>query len=820
MPVVRRELTQDWTLRLASADPSHQPPPLPPTVPASVPGCVHTDLLAAGLISDPYLDENELALDWIGHQQWSYTTRFTHSAGDFDRVDLVCDGLDTVATVLLNGHQVGRFFNQHRSYRIPVTDVVREGENEVEVVFDSAWAYAESIKQQLGDLPNAYPTPFNFIRKMACNFGWDWGPTVVTAGIWKPIAIETWSTARLAQVRPTASVRGAGGHVRLELDLDRASDSPLTATARISGLVATADIPAGSTSVELTLDVPDVELWWPHDLGSQPLYDLDVELSGPDSVLDRRRQRIGFRSIRLDTHDDEIGSAFALVVNDVPIFVRGANWIPDDCFPSRITADRLRTRITQGVDANVNLLRVWGGGLYESDDFYGLCDELGVLVWQDFLFACAAYPEEEPIRGEVIAEARENISRLMPHPSLVLWDGCNENIWGWFDWAWQEPVGTRTWGSGYYLDILPGLMAEIDPSRPYYPGSPFSGTMDIHPNDDRYGLRHIWDVWNDVDYSEYRDHVPRFVSEFGYQGPPNISTIRRSIHDRPLTHTSPGMLHHQKATDGNGKLARGAAPHLPVDERFDQWHYLMQLNQAEAIRYGIEHFRSHRGVCMGAVVWQLNDCWPVTSWAAVDGDGKKKLLWYGLRSAFADRLLTIQPREGRPTLIGVNDSSVSWRGAATVQRLTFDGVVLATFQTRLVVDRVSSASVELPDRITGALDERGEFLVATAAGGERAFWFFAPDKDLALTADVLTTVVQQRADGIDVTVTAQSLARHVVVMADRWHPDAVADEALATIVAGGSHTFRIKAPAAALATGFAESGALVCLNDLVATASR
>jgi beta-mannosidase len=820
MPVVRRELDQGWTLRLASVDPAHLPPELPPTVPARVPGCVHTDLLAAGLIVDPYLDENELALDWIGRQQWSYSTHFTYNGIDSDRVDLVCNGLDTVATVLVNGAQVGQFFNQHRSYRIPVADVLRDGDNELEVIFDSAWAYAESIKAELGDLPNAYPAPFNFIRKMACNFGWDWGPTVVTAGIWKPIAIETWSIARLARVRPTASVAGAGGRVLVELDIQRQTDAELTATARISGIQTQVSVPAGSTTATLTLDVPSIELWWPHDLGGQPLYDLDVELSDGRSVLDRRQQRVGFRSLRLDTHDDEIGSGFALVVNDVPIFVRGANWIPDDCFPSRITADRLRTRITQAVDANINLLRVWGGGLYESDNFYELCDERGVLVWQDFLFACAAYPEEEPVRSEVIAEATENIARLMPHPSLVLWDGCNENIWGWFDWDWQDRVGNRTWGAGYYLDILPRLMAEIDPSRPYYPGSPFSGTMDIHPNDAHHGLRHIWDVWNDVDYSRYRDSIPRFVSEFGYQGPPDISTILRSIHDQPLDHTSVGMLHHQKAADGNDKLARGAAPHLPVDERFDQWHYLMQLNQTEAIRYGIEHFRSHRGVCMGAVVWQLNDCWPVTSWAAIDGDGKKKLLWYGLRAAFADRLLTIQPRNGRPTLIGVNDGGGSWRGAATVERLNLDGEVLASFDTRLVVDRMSAASMELPARIVDADDPRREFLRATTSGGQQALWFFVPDKDLELSPDVLATVVRQRAGGVDVTVTAGALARHVALMADRWHPDAVVDEALVTILPGHTNTFRVDAPASALAADFTGSGALFCLNDILTDPAR
>ncbi|MET3804081.1 beta-mannosidase [Nakamurella sp. UYEF19] len=820
MPVNRQELVTGWELRLAGANPAIRPPAIPAAIPASVPGCVHTDLLVAGLIPDPYLDENELTLDWIGHQQWSYRTTFTYSPDGADQVELVCDGLDTVATVLVNGLEVGRFANQHRSYRIPIAGTLQTGDNEIEIVFDSAWAYAEKIQRELGNLPNAYPTPFNFIRKMACNFGWDWGPTVVTAGIWKPIAIESWSTARLSVVRPVATVRGPNGVLTVDVDVEDirpVAAQQLSLLISIAGQVVSAEIPAGASHLQVEVEVPEVELWWPHDLGSQPLYDLSVELSTGDGLLDRWDRGIGFRNIRLDTTPDEIGSAFTLVVNEVPIFVRGANWIPDDCFPSRITSDRLRTRIEQSKGANINLLRVWGGGMYESDDFYGLCDELGVLVWQDFLFACAAYPEEEPIRGEVIAEATENVIRLMPHPSLVLWNGCNENIWGWFDWSWREPVGARTWGAGYYLEILPAIVAAMDPSRPYYPGSPFSGSMEIHPNVDNHGLRHIWDVWNDIDYSHYRDYVPRFVAEFGYQGPPNAATIERSIHDRPRTHTSSGMLHHQKATDGNGKLARGAAPHLPVIETFSEWHYLMQLNQAEAIRYGIEHFRSHRGVCMGTVVWQINDCWPVTSWAAIDGDGRKKLLWYALRDSYAPHLLTIQPREDGLFLFGVNDAGVSWRGATTVQRVGFDGTVLATFETRLVVDRLASASVELPERVTAVGDARSEYLIATATGGERALWFFAPDKDLALAPDALTAVVQQADHGIDVTVHATSLARHVTVMADRWHPDAVVDEATATIGAGGGRTFRITAPAAADAATFVSSGALMCLNDLLTT---
>ena len=819
MPRIRTELIDGWRLRLAAADPAVRPPVLPSSIPATVPGTVHTDLLAAGLIPDPYLDENELALDWIGHQSWSYTTSFEWTDDGHEHLDLVCDGLDTVATVLVNGQEVGRFANQHRSYRIPVAEKLVLGSNEIEIVFDSAWAYARNLEHRLGALPNAYPTPFNFIRKMACNFGWDWGPTVVTAGIWRSIAIERWSGARLARVRPTATVSGAAGHLRVEVDVEGASGTPLQARVEIAGHYGTASVEPGETTATLEVDVPDVDLWWPHDLGSQPLYDVTVELSDPtgSDTLDSWQQRVGFRSLRLDTTPDDMGSAFTVVVNEVPIFVKGANWIPDDCFPSRITKDRLRERIGQGRDAHINLLRVWGGGVFESADFYSLCDELGVLVWQDFLFACAAYPEEEPIRSEIVAEATENVARLMPHPSLVLWNGCNENIWGWFDWNWRESVGDRTWGVGYYLDLLPAIVAAMDPSRPYYPGSPYSGSMDIHPNADGYGLRHIWDVWNDIDYTAYRHCVPRFVSEFGYQAPPDIATIHRAIHDRPLSSTSVGMLHHQKATDGNGKLERGAAPHLPVGRDFDQWHFLMQVQQAQAIRYGIEHFRSHRGTCMGTVVWQLNDCWPVTSWAAIDGDGRKKLLWYGIRAAYAPRLLTIQPRNGGLALIAVNDGSVSWRGTAHVERRRLDGTVLDRFETRVGVDRFSVATVELPTGLTQAADPAGEMLVATAPGGERALWFFVEDKDLVLLPDALDVQVQGVSGGAVVTAQATALARHVTVMADRWHPQAVVDNSMVTLLPGDLVTFQVTAPTDADADSFLASGAVTSLNAVTSS---
>jgi beta-mannosidase len=361
--------------------------------------------------------------------------------------------------------------------------------------------------------------------------------------------------------------------------------------------------------------------------------------------------------VRLNTDPDEIGSRFTVEVNGKPIFCRGANWIPDDCFPTRVDQARYRRRITQAVEADMNMLRVWGGGLYEAEAFYDVCDELGVMVWQDFLFACSMYPEGGRFRALVEAEARYQIARLSRHASLVLWCGNNENIWFWFTRGWEEKFPGRPWGAGLYFDLLPKLVAELDPTRPYWPGSPYSGSMEIDPIDDRHGNEHVWDAWNREDYTIYRSHTPRFVSEFGHQAPPTYPTLRRAIPADQLAWDSPAMLHHQKAREGNIKLNTRLAEHFQVPADFDDWLYLTQLNQARAIGLGVERFRSRRPVCMGTLYWQLNDCWPVSSWAAIDGDGRAKPLWFATRRFYAERLLSIQPEGEKLALFAVNDTT-------------------------------------------------------------------------------------------------------------------------------------------------------------------
>jgi beta-mannosidase len=781
-------------------------------LPAQVPGCVHTDLLTAGLIPDPFLGTNENDVAWVGRRAWTYVRdlRATDTAGaEHERTDLVFDGLDTAATITLDGRELGRTRNMHRRHRFDVTG--RHGLLEVD--FASAYDEAASVRALTGERPNVYPEPFQYIRKMACSFGWDWGPTLVTAGIWRPVRLERWSTARLAGVRPLVTVDGGTGRVEVRVEVERTAQGaarPLAVRATVGAGLAKARGVVDGTQAVLTLEVPDASLWWPRGYGDQALYDLELVLveDGPASEerpLDSWRRRIGFRTVELDRSADRHGTGFTLVVNGERIFARGVNWIPDDVFPSRITPERYRTRLRQTADAGVDLVRIWGGGIYEDDAFYDVCDELGLMVWQDFLFACAAYPEEQPLRGEVEAEARDNVVRLMPHPSLVLWNGNNENLWGFRDWDWEPELRGDSWGGGYYLDLLPRIVAELDPTRPYTAGSPWSGSWDHHPNDPAHGTHHSWEVWNRRDYAEYRDSVPRFVSEFGWQAPPAMATLRRALPGERLAPDSPGMLHHQKAEDGNGKLNRGVERHfvLPEDD-FDRWHYLTQVVQARAIAAGIEHWRSHWPVCAGTVVWQINDCWPVSSWAAIDGDGRLKPLYHELRRVYADRLLTLQPGEGDdgPVLAAVNQSAEPWQARVTLRRLRADGAAVSEQVLDVTVAARSVHRQSVPQDLVPAPRSAKEFLVADS-GDLRSVHLSVTDREFAYPVPDYDVVVESPmgagTGNVEVVVTAHTLVRDLLLQADRLGPDAVCDTGLRTLLPGEQLRLRV--------TGASETGA-------------
>ncbi|MBD8080131.1 glycoside hydrolase family 2 protein [Cellulosimicrobium arenosum] len=855
--MLRRELHDGWTACALRGPVGHGCDGV--AVPAGVPGSIHTDLLAAGLIPDPYLDDNENLVAWIGRCDWEYRTRFSWSSRDapgLDRHDLVFDGLDTVATVLLNDVEVARTRNQHRTYRFSVADLLVEGDNELVVRFASPVRHADRESLALGYRPQVNKHPFNAMRKSACSFGWDWGIDAPSVGIWRAVRLESWTGARLASVRPLASVSlpahpgpdgeaGPGptrapGRLDVHVDVERAAGadgalavevvlrSPLGDGSRPVEHRAEVGLAAGSSSAVVHVDVPDASLWWPRGYGDQPLYDVRVSVgpaqpvdgvagTGPAAWTDEWTGRTGFREARLDMSPDEHGTSFTVVVNGRPVWVKGANWIPDDVFVHRVTRARYAARLDQAEQAGMNLLRVWGGGIYEADDFFELCDERGILTWQDFAFACAAYSEDEPLRSEIEAEARDNVTRLVAHPSLVLWNGSNENIWGFDEWGWQLRLEGKSWGLGYYTELLPAVVEELDGTRPYTPSSPWSGSLDIPANDRDHGSMHSWELWNRQDWSRYRDDVPRFMAEFGWQGPPTWSTLTRSVRDEPLTPESPGMLVHQKAAEGNDKLTDGLVRHVPLPDDMGDWHWAMSWNQAVAVRTAVEHLRSWAPRSMGSVVWQLNDCWPVTSWSAVDGDGRPKPLLHALAHAHADRLVTVQPRsadggppQGAPAdrlvVVVGNDTDERWTGDVEVRRLSFDGTGLAATTLPVGVAARGSATLEIPSDVAAADDLAGELLVVSL-DGVRALWFFAEPRDSELAAPRLVTEASREAGGWAVRVTAENLVRDVTMLVDKVHPDLRVDDMLVTLLPGEAVTFHVTGPATALAE--ADASALV-----------
>lgn len=749
---------------------------------AEVPGDVHTDLERLGLIENPHLGLNEFKTQWIGRCEWEYTTVFEVAAlANFNQLEF--GGLDTIAEVYLNGEHILSAKDMHVKYQVDVNGALQKGANELRVVFASQEDWAEAQEKKVGKYPNAYSDPTNQIRKMACNYGWDWGPTLVTAGIWRPIQLVQWDKARIDGLIINPTVDEGVPTILISGELLGSADCKVQIKRHGETLQT---INASGASFDGAVSMAGLDLWWPVGYGDQPLYEFEIELLDAEGiVLQSLTKRLGFRKVELVSEKDVHGTSFEIRINGQRVWVRGANWIPDHTSLNQVTKGRYRKRIQDAKDANMNLLRIWGGGIFETEDFYNVCDELGILVWQDFLFACAAYPEDEFNSALVEQEAIQAVTRLSSHCSLVLWNGSNENIWGYFDWDWQKPLAGRSWGEGYYREIIPAVIAKLDPTRPYQPSSPWSGTMEIHPNDPNHGTAHLWEPWNRQDYPTYVDEVPRFVTEYGYQSPAAYSTLRKAIGESELWEDSEGMKAHQKAFIGKEKLHRGLDLRFPgLTGDFDAWHYLTQLEQARALNIGIRHLRSHHDVSAGSVIWQLNDCWPVVSWAMIDFEGKRKPAWHSVRKAYAPRIISFSNQQSKTQIVLVNDTDQDWKTTAFITRAKLDGSSEVIQETPVEIPKSSHLLVPLA-LDTNQLAAESEFLVADA-GDDRSLIFFAEDSALAYQPPSFDLKIQKIDRGIELTIEANTLVRELCLFVDRIDAQAEVSNQVITLLAGES----------------------------------
>ena len=659
MKVVRQEIKRGFTLAINTPQGVRE-------CAATIPGVVHTDLIAAGLIRDIRIDGSEAEQEWIRSADATYRAKIAaiNHAGTHE---LHFDGLDTLATVAINGQVKLTTENMHRAYSVDITDVAHQ-EIDLEVSFAAPLPEALRREQEWGAYPNPYDMPYNYFRKMACSFGWDWGPITGTSGIWKPIHLVSWTTGILDEVGIIADVVDGIPQLRVRTT-GRGSATDIWVRISDHGDEAVFTSSLGSDDRFLC---EGFALWQPRGFGEPTLYTVEVHLlDNTGAVIDEVSKRVGFRNVRIDQSNHGDRQNFSIIVNDHRVWAKGVNWIPDDPFPHRITKAQYEEKIADLYAVEVSAIRVWGGGIYESDDFYNACDERGIIVWQDFLFACAAYPESEKAFAEIAQEAREAITRLGSHPSLVMWCGGNECIEGFQHWGWQEKLAGRDWGLSYYLRILPSALAAFDGSRPYIPGSPFS-TLTEDVKDFASGTNHIWDVWNEVGYQRYEEYAPSFAAEFGYNGPAAWTTLTKAVGKKDLDSQDPELATHQKAFFGMDKLAQGLKREFSKDlSQGAAWYFAAQLVQARAVEVGLKHFRSQYETCSGTMLWQYNDMWPAISWSVLDSASARKLSWFAMREAYRPRLLHFSGADRE--LIAINDSDEEWHSLLRLFVIDQDG---------------------------------------------------------------------------------------------------------------------------------------------------
>ncbi|HEY3344900.1 MAG TPA: glycoside hydrolase family 2 protein [Anaerolineaceae bacterium] len=755
---------------------------------AVVPGGVHTDLLAAGRIPDPFVADQEKDVQWVAETDWEYQTHFLSSPELLaeDHAFLVCDGLDTLATVVLNGHVLGQTDNMFRQYRWDVKPILRlpaagenSASNELVIQFASPVKMI-SAKQEIRPLPGvAQAIPGGpYIRKTPCHFGWDWGPQLPPIGIWKDIRLEGCHAARFAEIHLRQDHTPGQAAVEAHISVERWIDAPLAAHMRITapdGQVWEKDAPVSTGGDALArVEIPHPELWWPNGYGEQPLYQVEITLGpgGPEGAgpLDLRTYQVGLRQIELRQKEDTWGRSFEFVVNGVSVFAKGSNWIPADSFPTRITTEYLEKILCAAVDTHQNMLRVWGGGFYEDERFYDLCDRYGILVWQEFIFSCSIYPlDDAEFLENVHTEVTENIRRLRHRASLALWCGNNEMEWGWVSWGgWDRPElqDLKQAYQRFFHHTLPEWCLAEDPDRSYWPSSPSSDVAFEDPNGEIQGDTHYWDVWHGrKPFTAYRSQYPRFMSEFGFQALPPLATIRTYAQGADLNLTSYIMEHHQKNASGNGLMIAQMADQFQMPVDFPALVYLSLVLQAEGIRYGVEHWRRNRDRVAGALYWQLNDCWPVASWSSVDYFGRWKALNYAARRFFAPLMLSILDEPTRQGVYVTSDVRECWEGSLRWSLETLAGAVLASGQEPVAAAPLATTlirSLDFSEQVSAGNRRELVFVAELYQGSQRAALqvaSFVPTKHLILKDPAINVDVRAVDGRLIVELASASLAR-------------------------------------------------------------
>lgn len=735
--------------------------------PATVPGSVHTDLYGNKLIPHPFVEDNELQLQWISETGWEYHTRFFVDEKTLQKRNHVLnfEGLDTYASIYLNDSLILKTNNAFRHWKVDVTALL-QSENHLKIDFETTTVFEESEKDKLDyELPEGLRI---FSRKAQFQYGWDWGPTFITSGIWRKVFLESWNMARIQdtyfkQIKLSDNIAELEAEIAITLNEEKELTFDILVEGELKGTIKQV-FRAGEHVMNIPFTIENPQRWWPHNLGEPHLYDMEVRLRRNNKILDVKKLKKGLRTIEHIAEKDEVGESFYFKVNGVPVFMKGANYIPQNSFQSKVKEQHYEQLLNDVVTANMNMLRVWGGGIYENDVFYEKCDEKGLLVWQDFMFACAMYPGDESFLENVQKEAIDNIKRLRNFTSIALWCGNNEVSEGWHRWGWQEgrsePEKEEVWNN--YLKIfdtiLPNTVNKLS-EVPYWETSPKFGRGDI-----RYiteGNAHDWWVWHDgYPFESLEKNVPRFMSEFGFQAFPSYETIKFINDNDSIDINSPAFKTHQKHQIGFERIKEYMEHDFPVPDNDEDYVYMSQLLQAYGIGKGIEAHRRSRPYNMGSLYWQLNDCWPAVSWSSIDFFGNWKALHYQAKRSFENILISFEQNNNNVDVYVVNDELSPQDGLLELQLIDFKGHIIWQEGVEIKVEASgSNIYATLPIEIFNK--NKYQAVLKASFNESSSLFYLVKPKDLDLPQGTVNLSLKKVSEGFLIKVTSEVLQKNV-----------------------------------------------------------
>lgn len=757
---------------------------------AKIPSVVHLDLYENKLIPEPFYSDNEKQLQWIEEKDWIYSTTFTVSKEELgnQNIELIFDGLDTYAEVFLNGKPILKSDNMFVAHQVDVKKILNLGQNTLVIRFESAVTKAKEKAKEL-----AYKLPEGervFVRKAQYQFGWDWGSRFVTCGIWKDVKIRFWNDARIENVK-YEQISLNNTLAKLEFTVDVRVEKEHQYIVVVNEKAHSLKLKKGFHSLKIPYEIQNPKLWWTNGQGEQNLYEFDIELhtAKSENFLEQKTITIGLRTIELVQEPDEFGKSFYFKLNGVLVFIKGANYIPADSFLTRVNDSVHQQIIQTAVDANMNMLRIWGGGIYENETFYEECDKNGILVWQDFMFACAMYPGDEDFLKSIKQEVIHNVNRLQNHPSIALWCGNNEVDEAWHNWGWQKQFGyseqdsTKIWNDykKVFKELIPKTLDSLlsKEKNIYWESSPSIGWG--RKESLLQGDSHYWGVWwGKQPFEIYKEKVGRFMSEYGFQSMPSIETFRKFAPENDLQLNSVSVKNHQKHPTGYETIQEYMKRDFPVPTDFKDYIYVSQLLQAHGMQIAIEAHRRAMPYCMGTLYWQLNDCWPVTSWSSVDYYGIRKASHYQTKRSFEPVMLSITEDENNILVYGINDLPQTERGMLRLELLDFESNIAIWEEYHSTINNLSTKDIKIfeikgsnssllcriPKKLFEKFEKSKVVLKASLFGKEKvhtAIFYFVRPKDLTLTKPNIAIYILD-----DQTVLLQSdvLAKNVFLKAD------------------------------------------------------